>query len=257
MRAVYSALFLIYLAACAPAVPDSGPGVGFDNSPDAQRARELALSGASPPQQLVRPGVVSSEYPAQPGTYPAAGAPLAASGVAAATSPRAAPGGTDDIAAQTAAALAASSPDGVTGQPVAQAPLDANAPLVSDENDFAAVSARRSIEQDAQHIEQTRAQYTVVEPSALPDRPGGTQPNIVQYALETSHPRGQRIYSRSGINLAAKARRRCAGYASADLAQMDFLAKGGPRRDKLGLDPDGDGYACAWNPAPYRQAAKN
>ena len=40
-------------------------------------------------------------------------------------------------------------------------------------------------------------------------------------------------------------------------AQIDFLAKGGPERDRLGVDPDGDGYACAWNPAPFRAAVRN
>ena len=48
--------------------------------------------------------------------------------------------------------------------------------------------------------------------------------------------------------------RACAKYSSSDLAQSDFLAQGGPRRDRLGLDPDGDGFACAWNPQPFRAA---
>ncbi len=51
--------------------------------------------------------------------------------------------------------------------------------------------------------------------------------------------------------------RNCAKYGSPDLAQMAFLSKGGPKRDRMGLDPDGDGYACSWDPAPFRQAVKN
>jgi hypothetical protein len=79
----------------------------------------------------------------------------------------------------------------------------------------------------------------------------------VNYALQTTHARGTRLYTRTGINLAARAQRVCAGYASADQAQIDFLAKGGPERDRLGVDPDGDGFACAWNPAPFRAAVRN
>ena len=44
----------------------------------------------------------------------------------------------------------------------------------------------------------------------------------------------------------------CARYGSPDLAQQAFLAAGGPDRDRRGLDPDGDGFACAWDPRPFR-----
>ena len=30
---------------------------------------------------------------------------------------------------------------------------------------------------------------------------------------------------------------------------------GGPERDRNALDPDGDGYACGWDPSVYRAAA--
>ena len=39
-------------------------------------------------------------------------------------------------------------------------------------------------------------------------------------------------------------------------AQAAFIARGGPAVDPLGLDPDGDGFVCGWDPAPYRAAAK-
>ena len=35
-------------------------------------------------------------------------------------------------------------------------------------------------------------------------------------------------------------------------AQRAFLAAGGPDQDRLGLDPDGDGFVCGWSPLPYR-----
>jgi hypothetical protein len=34
------------------------------------------------------------------------------------------------------------------------------------------------------------------------------------------------------------------------------LANGGPERDKEGLDPDGDGFACGWDPRPFRSALR-
>jgi hypothetical protein len=42
---------------------------------------------------------------------------------------------------------------------------------------------------------------------------------------------------------------------SDDLAQEAFLSEGGPERDRLGVDPDGDGFACRWDPTPFRRAA--
>lgn len=41
----------------------------------------------------------------------------------------------------------------------------------------------------------------------------------------------------------------CAAYRTAIAAQRAFIAEGGPERDRLGLDPDGDGYACSFRPA--------
>ena len=40
----------------------------------------------------------------------------------------------------------------------------------------------------------------------------------------------------------------CAAYPTPDAAQRAFIAQGGPQRDPLGLDPDGDGRACTWTP---------
>ena len=36
--------------------------------------------------------------------------------------------------------------------------------------------------------------------------------------------------------------------------QEAFLDAGGPKRDPHALDPDGDGFACAWDPRPFRAA---
>jgi hypothetical protein len=124
---------------------------------------------------------------------------------------------------------------------------------ISDEQDFNAVAGRETIESDKQRIERNRANYVVIEPTALPERPGASGPNIVEYALSTSNPVGQQAYSRSAIRVTS-ADAACRRYASADLAQEAFLKAGGPDRDGKGLDPDGDGFACDWDPSPFRSA---
>ena len=120
---------------------------------------------------------------------------------------------------------------------------------------FDAVSSRESIESDAARIASNRQQYEVIQPTALPSRAGDTQPNVVQYALQSNHPLGTKVYRRAGLASAAKFQRNCAQYNSADEAQIEFLTLGGPERDRKGLDPDGDGFACAWDPTPFRRAA--
>lgn len=124
---------------------------------------------------------------------------------------------------------------------------------ISDEQDFNAVSSRETIESDKQRIAQNRAQYVVVQPKDLPVRPGELGPNIVDYALKTTNNPGTQLYTRGGFG------KRdpmivCAKYGSSDKAQQEFLAKGGPEKDRLGVDPDGDGFACSWDPRPFRTA---
>jgi hypothetical protein len=122
---------------------------------------------------------------------------------------------------------------------------------ISDEQDFTAVSSRETIESDKERIARNRAQYTVIQPTDLPQRAGDTGPNIVEYALATTHNPGTQLYSRSSLRLSNPAKV-CARYGSSDKAQQAFLESGGPERDRRGLDPDGDGFACDWDPRPFR-----
>jgi hypothetical protein len=145
--------------------------------------------------------------------------------------------------------------DAQVGAPLdATAPVDAGAPSISDEQDFAAVSGRQTIESDAERIAANRAAYQQVQPTALPTRNGGDAATIVEFALSTTNNVGQPIYSRSMIMAQSRFIRNCGKYPSQDMAQQDFLGRGGPRRDPKGLDPDGDGFACYWDPAPFRTA---
>ena len=228
MRRVWglAGVALVALSACAPSVPDSGAGVGFGDYEvyrEQQRLRDEALQGR---QTIPGPAAVQQS-------------PLDSEGQAAAQA-RALNSGVDPVSAR-------------PGNP---APAIVTTPGgISRENDFDAVSGRRTIQDDANLIAQNRSQYTVVQPTALPTRDGGERPNIVAFALGTTHPVGTKLYRRSSLgNAEARMQRACFAFASPDLAQEEFLAKGGPERDRLGVDPDGDGYACSWNPAPFRLA---
>ncbi|MEM6305504.1 MAG: hypothetical protein AAF744_12360 [Pseudomonadota bacterium] len=248
------------LSACQPAIPDSGlgvpdpgRGVGFDNSAAAQQrvAREAAQIPAAAP--------VTAQPLGQTADGSAEATAAETRRVLAATSSGAAPVqtasvGNNGVGVNGGLGNDASTNSGV--EPLAASPSNAPPPLVdgggiSRENNFDAVSAQRGIEGDAARLAANRAQYTVVQPEALPSR-SSAGPNIVAYALANRHPVGTRIYNRVGFNKQAKFERICGKFASSDEAQIAFLEAGGPRRDRNGMDPDGDGYACNWNPAPFR-----
>jgi len=209
------------LAACSPPIPDSG-----------------ARAGATP----ASPGAS-----ALPPAAPVAAASLDDSGAA--------------LAAETTAMLELNN-TAATGAPLsAMAPdaasetaTSAASASLSDEQNFAAVSERESIESDAARIEANRAQYVVIQPTELPPRPDGSGASIVAFALATTNAPGQSLYSRSGIAAASRFERACAKYGSPDRAQEAFLDAGGPERDRYGMDPDGDGFACTWDPRPFRAA---
>lgn len=124
---------------------------------------------------------------------------------------------------------------------------------ISDEQDFDAVAARETIESDRERLQAQREQYRVIAPQPLPRRSGPSGPDIVAFALATTNLPGQPLYPRSTLRLIGY-EQACARHPSPDRAQEAFLADGGPKRDPQGLDPDGDGFACGWDPAPFRAA---
>lgn len=223
------------LAACQPTVPDSAAGVGFENSAEAQARRDAALA-----RSQVAPQPVTVRPPANPASQP-----LPAAVVTAVDGPL------SDADRTAAAANSGEVP--LQASPSNPAPEGVSNSAISTEQDFASVRARRTIQSDAERLAANRAQYTQVEPTALPKRPGSNQPNIVEYALRTNNPVGAQLYRRNSLR-ASRSARACAAYPSPDQAQIAFLSMGGPQQDRKGLDPDGDGYACSWDPRPFRKA---
>ncbi|MBT8417322.1 MAG: hypothetical protein KJO42_07760 [Silicimonas sp.] len=225
---------LTALAACGGRVPDSNPsvggGVGFGDYDRYQtqrfvRERELSRASAGP---ISEERVIASET----------------LGVLNATRP----------VEQT---QVVSAPVTVTPQPAPAAGVQVASvgnPDISDEQNFDAVATRETIESDAQRLVRQRDAFEVVQPEALPSRPGDNAPNIVAYALSTNNLVGQQVHRRSGSVSNSSFQRACAKFTTSDKAQEEFLNSGGPKTDRRGLDPDGDGFACYWDPMPFRAA---
>jgi hypothetical protein len=234
------------LAACTPSSVDSGSGVGFQDY-------NSYIRGARPAPLPTGPVIVP---PVGGGFDPAAAAAAIdrAEGVAPV-------GGTAPLTAMATGPVALPPTTDGTARPRGSAPAGIQEEAgevagnvgISDEQDFGAVSARETIESDAERIARNKAEYVEVQPTDLPQRPGSTGPNIVEFALSTTHAPGVQIYKRGGIALRDQDKA-CGKYASPDQAQEDFLSRGGPERDRLGVDPDGDGFACSWDPRPFRTA---
>lgn len=74
---------------------------------------------------------------------------------------------------------------------------------------------------------------------------------LSRYAATQRHAPGTAAYLRSGGSDAIAARA-CARYPNAEAGQLMFLSSGGPQQDPMGMDPDGDGYVCGWDPTHYR-----
>ena len=100
-----------------------------------------------------------------------------------------------------------------------------------------------------QQLDSARSQLVVVQPGNLPNRVDGV--NVALYAQQSTNALGQRAFDRTvGARVAGVGA--CGRYRDPDAAQRAFLGAGGPQSDRLGLDPDGDGFACSFDPAPYR-----
>ncbi len=241
--AVGATLSVLLLTACTPTTSDTGSGVGFQDYNSYVRgaapARTAVPVTIPPPGGSFDPAAASAAIDRAQGVTPpvvAGVTPLPPAGVT--------------PAAETAARPRGGAPAGIKEESGEVAHNNAG---ISDEQDFAAVSARETIESDKERIARNRAEYVVVQPTDLPQRPGDTGPNIVEFALATNHAPGVQMFKRSGLGI-RDVNSACAKFPSPDQAQQDFLAKGGPERDRMCVDPDGDGFACSWDPRPFRTA---
>lgn len=263
--ATLSTISILALAACSPKIPDSAAGVSA--APVAGTVSQLPQAAMVSTQPLNATGLTTTMVATAPTATPSA-------------APFAAPSEGADIAAQTTAALglpastdvatttttstsgaplsalsapAAAAPAAAIPVAVAEDGTVATAAAISDEQSFNAVAERETIESDAARIAANRAQYQMIQPTDLPPRPDGSGASIVAFALATTNAPGQPLYKRSSTS-ERRFQTACAKHGSADIAQEYFLDHGGPERDSSGIDPDGDGFACYWDPMPFRAA---
>lgn len=246
MRMSFACCVALGLAACTPSVPESGPGVGFQDYSTYLQQREAALQNGGP--------VASAPTVAPMNTTPGGvmPAPVGSAPIAQTT-----PGFSTE---RLGAAI-----DAADGGAAAGAPLDPTAQLgggiqqgvvIPDTAGDVGVGAAAELPAAIAPVVEQPAIIQPVQPGPaqpLPERSEDGTPNIVQFALSTSHAVGTPMYERSSLRV-GNLEGACAKYGSPDVAQEAFLAAGGPEKDRKGIDPDGDGYACSWNPQPFRAA---
>lgn len=152
----------------------------------------------------------------------------------------------------------------VRGEPVSQpAQAPAGAPLSAVQPQSAPASAAVSTQAFEPQPFGTPQQNRVVQRDHVPqvrvsadELAQGSGPNLFVYALSTQHSVGEQRFRRSHPMRWRRWEAACAQFANQDLAQEAFLAAGGPEQDPNHMDPDGDGFACWWDPTPFRQAAR-
>jgi hypothetical protein len=177
---------------------------------------------AAPPA----PSPIGLVEPLPPLEAPAAGSAAAAAAVAAASN----------------AGTGGPVPTGAAATPLDDDRLNLNLYTLEQQRIDAAIAER--------DLEEARRQLVIVEPGAVPRPVEGV--NIALFAQQTSNAVGARVYQRS----AGFGGGNCRRFSTPDQAQRVFLSSGGPSRDPYNLDPDGDGFACGWDPEPFRRLAR-
>ena len=76
--------------------------------------------------------------------------------------------------------------------------------------------------------------------------------NVAKFARDTKHNKGEKIFTRLSFSIYNNWNE-CSKFKTKDEAQRKFLKDGGPYKDRFNLDPDGDGFACDWDPEIYRK----
>ena len=76
--------------------------------------------------------------------------------------------------------------------------------------------------------------------------------NVAKFARDTKNKKGEKIFTRLSFSIYDNLNE-CSKFKTKDEAQRKFLKDGGPYKDRFNLDPDGDGFACDWDPEIYRK----
>ena len=235
---------LALLGACADqSVPTTysamSSGVGFGDYQQHLRAREAAQRSRVPysiPPET--PAPAGAADPSEPLPLPAAAHAEPSSGQIG-TSPLAIPAATG------------ADRDTGTDQATETAAFPAEAERPEEVSDTAAVQSDTTFGTPPASARQAE----IVTVGAVPSGQS-SGPNVMAYALNTRHSVGTEMYTRRNPLRWSRWERNCLQFASQDQAQEAFLEAGGPERDPMHLDPNGDGFACWWDPEPLRRLAR-
>ena len=106
-------------------------------------------------------------------------------------------------------------------------------------------------EKAKKNLAEARIKRTIIQPKLDAEIPLKPEVNIALFARQNLNAPGKKIYFR----MANKKKKLdpCLRFVSQDDAQRFFLANNGPNQDFWNLDPDGDGFACKWDPTEYRK----
>ena len=107
----------------------------------------------------------------------------------------------------------------------------------------------------AKFLLEARQKRRVIQPEEIENLSKKLLINLALYARQTSNAVGEKIYIRPPIK--KEKLDPCLRFVSSEDAQRFFLKKSGPQKDFWNLDPDGDGFACKWNPDQYRKLLVN
>jgi hypothetical protein len=220
----------------APPPPPAAPTAGRDDF-TSRIERAIAEPGAA---QVAGTGTVSlPPLPVAP-SPPAAGVlPVTVAGAGSGSGVAVAPAPSAGLGTGAGAGVAV--PPGAAGTPLDDDQLNLNLYTLEQQRIDAAIAERE--------LEEARQQLVIVQPGAVPQAVEGV--NIALYAQQTTNRVGERRFQRPMVSFGSGSA--CRRYATPDQAQRAFLAAGGPERDPYNLDPDGDGFACDWNPEPFRR----
>ena len=241
------------LSACNNSVPAGGPGP-FDPPPPAPvpdpyayPAPQTAGTGDNGAQTADANGAPRSAVTVNPD--PNAQLAQDVTSVLQSTAP-----------AGAAAPVATAPASTVTTTPVPTAPqtmpgaaeigVDPNADSI-DLNQSSLEVQKRQREAAEARRQAAESQLVIVEPEPVPQQ--DINANVVAFARQTTHPVGTKVYNRPVFRDRFQSASVCRRFESDEEAQRQFLSTGGPNNDRYNLDPDGDGFACGFDPERYRR----
>lgn len=218
------------------AVPIAGPFARA--TPEAVGIPRSVLAEQPDPNAALARDVTATLRATAPAAQPAQIATATPAPVPAPADGAAAPAGPGD-----AVAAGPTSPDGDMG-------IDPNDQSINLALSSQAVQERQRAVAQARR-EAAAAQRIEIAPQPVPEQ--NIDANVVRFARETTNPVGTKVYNRPRLRDRFQSRSVCRRFSSDDEAQRQFLANGGPENDRYNLDPDGDGFACQFDPEKYRK----